>query len=180
MHSGNVGWAQDLDVLVRASTFLRDLERLRFVVVGSGARQADIVELRERLEADGFLFLPYQPREVLPLSLSSADLHYVGLAPGLAGYVVPSRMNGVLSVARPVIVGADPESEIVRVVEGAGCGITVPPGRPERLAEAIRDAYEGRYDLAEMGRKGREYVLSTIDRPISIARYREVIAGLLP
>ena len=180
MHSGNVGWAQDLDVLVRASTFLRDLERLRFVVVGSGARQADIVELRERLEADGFLFLPYQPREVLPLSLSSADLHYVGLAPGLAGYVVPSRMNGVLSVARPVIVGADPESEIVRVVEGAGCGITVPPGRPERLAEAIRDAYEGRYDLVEMGRKGREYVLSTIDRPISIARYREVIAGLLP
>jgi len=79
-----------------------------------------------------------------------------------------------------VIVGADPESEIVRVVEGAGCGITVPPGRPELLAEAIRDAYEGRYDLAEMGRKGREYVLSTIDRPISIARYREVIGGLLP
>jgi len=179
MHSGNVGWAQGLDVLVRASTFLRDLERLRFVVIGSGARHADVVELRERLEADGFLFLPYQPREVLPLSLSSADLHYVGLAPGLAGYVVPSRMNGVLSVARPVIVGADPESEIVRVVEGAGCGITVPPGRPELLAEAIRDAYEGRYDLAEMGRKGREYVLSTIDRPISIARYREVIGGLL-
>lgn len=180
MHSGNVGWAQGLDVLVRAATFLRDLERLRFVVIGSGARHADVVELRERLEADGFLFLPYQPREVLPLSLSSADLHYVGLAPGLAGYVVPSRMNGVLSVARPVIVGADPESEIVRVVEGAGCGIIVSPGRPELLAEAIRDAYEGRYDLAEMGRKGREYVLSTIDRPISIARYREVIAGLLP
>jgi len=179
MHSGNVGWAQDLDVLVRASTFLRDLDRLRFVVIGSGARQADVVELRGRLDADGFMFLPYQPREVLPLSLSSADLHYVGLAPGLAGYVVPSRMNGVLSVERPVLVGADPESEIVRVVEQARCGLTVPPGRPELLAEAIRDAYEGRYDLGEMGRNGREYVLSAIDRPISIARYRDVIDGML-
>jgi len=179
MHSGNVGWAQDLDVLVRASTFLRDLERLRFVVIGSGARQADIVELHERLDVDGFLFLPYQPREVLPQSLSTGDLHYIGLAPGLAGYVVPSRMNGVLSVARPVIVGADEESEIVRVVESAGCGVTVSPGRPERLAAAIRRAYEGHYDLEEMGRNGREYVLSTINRPISIERYRDVIAGLL-
>jgi colanic acid biosynthesis glycosyl transferase WcaI len=179
MHSGNVGWAQDLDVLVRASTFLRDLEKLRFVVIGSGARQAEVVELQQRLESDGFVFLPYQPRDVLPASLSSADVHYIGLARGLAGYVVPSRMNGVLSVARPVIVGADANSEIVRVVERVGCGITVAPGRPELLAAAIRDAYERHYDLAEMGRKGRDYVLSTIDRSISIARYREAIARLV-
>ena len=29
MHSGNIGHAQDLDSLIRAATFLRDLENLR-------------------------------------------------------------------------------------------------------------------------------------------------------
>ena len=48
-------------------------------------------------------FLPYQKRERLPLSLSSADVHVVGLAKGLAGYVVPSRLYGILSAGRPVI-----------------------------------------------------------------------------
>ncbi len=38
MHSGNVGHAQDLDSLIRSATFLRDLERLRIVVIGFGAR----------------------------------------------------------------------------------------------------------------------------------------------
>jgi putative colanic acid biosynthesis glycosyltransferase WcaI len=179
MHSGNVGYAQNLQTLVRASTFLRDLDRLRFVVIGSGARQADLVDLAERLEADNFLFLSYQPRELLPQSLSAADLHFIGLAPGLSGYIVPSRMNGVLSVGRPVVVGADADAEIARVVATAGCGIRVPAGRPELLAEAIRDAYGGRYDLEELGRRGREYVLSEIHSEISLGRYRRLVAELV-
>jgi colanic acid biosynthesis glycosyl transferase WcaI len=179
MHSGNVGYAQNLDALVRAATFLRDLDRLTFVVIGSGARQADIVGLRDRLETDCFVFLPYQPRDTLSFSLSAADLHFVGLAKGLSGYIVPSRMNSVLSVGRPVIVGADADSEIVRVVEEAGCGITVPAGRPELLAAAIRDAYDGRNDLDGMGARGREFVLSQIDKDISIGRYRDLIERLL-
>lgn len=179
MHSGNVGHAQNLDVLVRAGTFLRDLENLRIVLIGNGARKLELMDLSERLEADNVVFMSYQDKDVLPLSLSSGDVHFVGLASGLAGYVVPSRMNGVLSVGRPVIVGADPDSEIVSLVERGRCGIYVPAGRADRLAEAIRDAYEGRYDLDQMGRNGRDYVASNIDRGISIGRYRDLIAELL-
>ena len=35
MHSGNVGHAQDLDTLIRSVTFLRDLNDLSVVVIGS-------------------------------------------------------------------------------------------------------------------------------------------------
>jgi len=174
MHSGNVGHAQDLDSLVRAFTFLRDLSDLRLVVIGSGARHAELVRLAGRLELE-ILFLPYQPRERLAESLSAADLHVVGLASGLAGFVVPSRMYGVLSVARPVIVAADAESETARIVQETGCGLVVPPGRPELLAEAIRAAHDGELDLAEMGRRGREYAEREADRPVAIGRYRRVL-----
>jgi colanic acid biosynthesis glycosyl transferase WcaI len=179
MHSGNVGHTQDLDALIRASTFLRDLDDLVVAVIGSGARHAELVALAERLEADAVRFLPHQLYEVLGLSLSSADLHVVGLARGLSGYVVPSRVNGVLSVGRPLIVAAEADSESAQLVERIGCGIVVPPGRPELLAWEIRRAYEGAYDLAEMGRRGREYVESNADRSVALARYRELVGELL-
>ena len=178
MHSGNVGHAQDLDSLVRAASFLRDLDRLRILVIGMGARHAELVALAQLLEVEQVKFLYYQERETLPQSLSSADVHVVGLASGLAGYVVPSRLYGILAVARPVIVAADPDSETAQVVESVGCGIVVPPGRPELLARAIRDAHDGKHDLEAMGARGREWVRREADRSVAVGRYRDLLREL--
>jgi colanic acid biosynthesis glycosyl transferase WcaI len=178
MHSGNVGHAQDLDSLVRAASFLRDLPDVRIMVIGMGARHAELVALAELLEVDQVKFLYYQSRAVLPQSLSTADVHVVGLAPGLAGYVVPSRLYGVLAVARPVIVAADAESETAQIVEKVGCGIVVPPGRPELLARAIRDAHDGKYDLDAMGARGRAWVEREADRSVAVRRYRDLLFEL--
>lgn len=179
MHSGNVGHAQNLDSLIRAATFLRDLDDLVVAVIGSGARHRALVELSNRLETDNVVFLPYQPREVLPRSLSTADIHVVGLARGLSGYVVPSRLYGVLAAGKPVIVAADSESETAQLVERIHCGVVIPPGRPELLAGAIRAAYDGEYDLEGMGRLAREYVTRDADRSVAVARYRALLRELV-
>lgn len=175
MHSGNIGYAQNLDALIRAGSFLRDVDDLRIVLIGSGARLSELAGLVERLDMDNVSFLPYQPRELLSQSLSAASVHVVGLASGLAGYVVPSRLYGILSAGRPVIVAADADSETAQLVTRVGCGIVVQPGRPELLASAIRAAYDGVHDLDEMGRRGREYVEREGDRRVAVARYRELL-----
>ena len=179
MHSGNVGHAQNLDSLVRSATFLRDLEDLRILIVGFGARHEELVALAKRLETDAVHFLPYQPRTALPQSLSSADVHVVGLGSGLSGYVVPSRLYGILSAGRPVIVAADPESETAQVVQSVGCGVVIPPGRPELLADAIRDLRTRRDELDELGARGRAYVVEEADRSVAIGRYRAVLEELV-
>ncbi len=180
MHSGNVGHAQDLETLVRAGTFLRDLPDLQIVIVGFGARHADTVALARRLELDGLVrFMPYQSRAVLSESLSSAHLHFVGLAKGLSGFIVPSRLYGILAAGRPVIVGADADSETARLVSEVGCGVVLPPARPELVARAIRDAHDGVFDLDGMGARGRMYVELEADRGVAIDRYRHVIRGLV-
>jgi colanic acid biosynthesis glycosyl transferase WcaI len=178
MHSGNVGYAQDLDTLVRSATFLRDLDDLAIAIVGDGARRDELIALAELLEVDQVSFLRYQPREALPYSLSSAHVHVVGLARGLSGYVVPSRLYGVLAVGRPVIAAADSDSETAELVARVGCGVVVPPGRPELLAAVIRRAHDGEYDLEEMGRRAREYALAEADRSVAVGRYRELLAEL--
>ena len=179
MHSGNVGHAQNLDMLVRASTLLRDLDDLAIVIIGTGARHAELVGLAQRLETDAVRFLPYQPRDVLGSSLSSADVHVVGLAKGLSGYVVPSRVYGIMAAGRPLIVAAEQSSETVQIVQSTGAGVVVEPGRVDLLAAALRDAHAGRYDLAEMGRRARAYAEEEADRTVAVGRYRDVLHEVL-
>ena len=180
MHSGNVGHAQDLDSLVRAATFLRDRDDVKVVIAGFGARHAEMVALARRLEVeDAVRFLPYQKRSRLPLSLSSADVHVVGLAKGLSGYVVPSRLYGILAAGRPVIAAAEDESETARIVREVGCGIVLPPSRPDLLARTIREAADGAFDLEAMGRLGRAYVEQEADRVVAMRRYRALVREML-
>jgi len=179
MHSGNIGHAQDLATLIRAGASLQDLDRLAVLLIGFGARHAEYVALVRELGADNVSFVDYQERATLPFSLASADLHFVGLARGLSGYVVPSRLYGVLAASRPVLVAADEDSETARLTRRIGCGIVVPPGRPDLVAAEIRRAASGEYDLAEMGRLGREWVEAEGGRERALERYRLLLADLL-
>jgi putative colanic acid biosynthesis glycosyltransferase WcaI len=175
MHFGNVGHAQDLDSLIRATTLVRDLDDLVVPIIGVGARLQELTELAETVEADKVRFLPWQEYENRALPISAADVHVVGLARGLAGYIVPSRMWGVLAAGRPVIVAAEDESETAAVVRVTGCGLVVPPGDPFRLAEAIRACHDGDHDLDEMGRRARNYAEHETARAIAVDRYKAVL-----
>jgi colanic acid biosynthesis glycosyl transferase WcaI len=179
MHFGNVGHAQDLDTLIRATTLLRDLDDLVVPIIGVGARLDELKALAETVEADAVRFLPWQEYGRRAEPISSADLHVVGLARGLAGYVVPSRMWGVLAAGRPVIAAAEDESETAAVVRATGCGVVVPPGNPLRLAEAIRACHDGVFDLADMGRRARAHAEAETDRSTAVARYRAVLDELI-
>ena len=170
MHSGNLGYAQDLDTLLRAAALLGDV---RVAIVGQGAREADLRRLAGELGVDA-VFMPYQPADVLTNALGSADVHAVGLVRGLAGLVVPSRLYGVLAAGRPVIVHAEDESEAAMTVREAGCGAVVPPGDPERLAGAIAELRAA--DLEGLGRRAREWALVHARREQGVAAYRALLA----
>src|SRR5262249_58423684 len=95
------------------------------------------------------------------------------------GYVVPSRLYGVLAAGRPAIVAAEETSEAAALVRAAQAGMVIPPGDPDALAAAIRAARDGQYDLDAMGRRGRNYVVREASRESALARYRELLAEVL-
>jgi colanic acid biosynthesis glycosyl transferase WcaI len=175
MHSGNIGHAQHLDVLIEAAADLTDLEELTVLIVGTGARYAHTVGLARKLGADRVEFVPYQPRPRISESLSSADLHFVGLTPGLAGFVVPSRVYGILAAGRPILAAVEEESETAALVREVGCGIVVAASRSDLVADAIRAASRGEYDLEEMGRRGREFAESQGSLEAAVANYRQLL-----
>jgi putative colanic acid biosynthesis glycosyltransferase WcaI len=177
MHSGNMGFAQDLDTLLDAAASLRDLPDVLVAIVGSGARRA---ALEARVRDEGLTnvrLLPYQPEERLSDTLGSADVHVVSMKRGLEGCLVPSKLYGVLAAGRAYIAAADEATEVATIARSTGSGVVVPPGDPAALAAAVRRLHADRALTDRLGRTALDAAVM-YDRPRQVTAYFDLFASL--
>ena len=180
MHAGNLGLSQNLDIVLDAAERLVAHDGIRFVFVGDGARRAALETRSRERGLSNVAFIPYQPREDMPKSYASADLFIVSLKPGLAGYIVPSKLYSILAAGRPYVAAVEDASEVVSITRQYQCGMIVAPGDADALAARILEMYRDSPLTAEYGQRAREAGLS-FDRPRQVAAYasllRRVCAG---
>ena len=82
MHSGNVGYAQDLQTFLHAATYLRDLDDLELVLIGSGAMGTELAELAKRLGCRTFASCPTSLANASPIRCPAQTSTWSGLPPG--------------------------------------------------------------------------------------------------
>jgi colanic acid biosynthesis glycosyl transferase WcaI len=100
-------------------------------------------------------FLPFQPREALRWTYATSDVCLVSLKPGLAGYIVPSKLYPILAAGRPYIAAVEPLSEVAALTERHRCGVLVPPGDAGALAAEIERLAGDRQLRESMGARAR-------------------------
>jgi glycosyltransferase involved in cell wall biosynthesis len=177
MHSGNVGLSQNLDVLIEAADRLRSKERLVIAIVGGGSRR----EALERMVADRGLtnvrFFPYQSKSSLHESFGAADAFVVSLKDTLEGYIVPSKVYGILAAGRPYIVAANPTCEAATIATEGGCGLIAAPGDAGALAAAIASLYDDPAATRAMGERARRAAWQ-FDRRVAVQAYHDLFARI--
>lgn len=176
MHSGNVGLSQDLETVVEAAALMRNESDVLFAIVGEGASKGRLQQLTVDRGLTNVAFLPYQDKSNLSESLGAADVHLVTLREGLAGFIVPSKVYGILAAGRPLIAAVEGNSEPALIVEEFDCGLRVPPGDPGALVEGVRRLQT--MDRLGMGERGRGAAVARFDRQVSTAAYRELLERL--
>jgi colanic acid biosynthesis glycosyl transferase WcaI len=179
MHSGNVGLSQNLDLLVEAAERLRSRERLVVAIVGDGARRQPLQEMAERRGLTNVRFFPYQPKEQLGDSFATADAFLVSLRPGLEGYIVPSKVYGILASGRPFVAAVDPTCEAAVIAREHHCGTVAQPGEPGALASSIAALCDDPAGAREMGENARRAAWR-FDRRVAVQAYYDLFAGLRP
>ncbi len=178
MHSGNVGLSQDLDTLLEAADLMKSDAGVEFVIIGDGVGKAALEERATDLSLSNVRFVPYQDRDALRYSLASADLSVVSLKSGLAGYIVPSKLYGILASARPVLAAVENECEVARTVKRAKCGVVIEPGDPHKMVQAIRRLM-ARPDLrAQYGTNARSAADLRHSRQTAVRRYARLFEGM--
>ena len=173
MHSGNVGLSQNLDVLVEAADRLRSKERLTIAIVGDGSMRRELEAMAAARGLTNVRFLPYQPKALLHDSFASADAFLVSLKAGIEGFIVPSKVYGILAAGRPYIAATDPSSEPAQIARESGCGLVAAPGDPASLADAIATLYDDPAMTRDMGARAR-LAARQYDRKVAVQAYREL------
>ena len=174
MHSGNVGMSQDVDALLDVAALLADRPDVVIAIVGEGARKAFLQQEVERRSLANVRFFPYQAKARLNESFATADVFIVSLKRGLAGFIVPSKVYGVLVAGRPFIAAIEPDSEVAQIAREHDCGIVVEPGNREQIATAIRQLHDDPAYRARLGANARAAGL-LYDRPRAVEAYRDVL-----
>jgi glycosyltransferase involved in cell wall biosynthesis len=177
MHSGNVGLSQNLDLVVDAADRLRSREHVVFAIVGDGARRAALQSTAASRGLTNIRFFPYQPKELLHESFAAADAFLVSLKPGLEGYIVPSKLYGILAAGRPFVAAVDPSCEVAQIAVQHECGLVAPPGDLDALVRAISALADDRTAAARMGDNARR-ASWTYDRRAAVRAYYDLFAGL--
>jgi glycosyltransferase involved in cell wall biosynthesis len=177
MYSGNLGLSQNLQGVLAAARTLRQ-DPVEFVLVGDGAARADLEARAREWSLENVRFLPYQPKERLSESLGAADLHVLPLHRGLAGYIVPSKLYGILAAGKPYVAAVDADSDAARIARDSGSGLVVEPDSADALVGAIRWCLRHPDELAAMGRRGRDFAQSHCDRTVAVERFGRILRTL--
>lgn len=159
MYAGNVGMSQSLDLLVHAARSTRDRDDIVYVINGGGSTLPDLEAQAAGLP--NVRIVAMQPVERVPELLAAADVHVVPLKAGLSRSSVPSKTYSIMAAGRPIIASVDEGSEVQRVVEAAGAGISVAPDDASAFTAAVLTLADDAGMREKMGAAARAYVERT-------------------
>jgi glycosyltransferase involved in cell wall biosynthesis len=177
LYSGNLGRLHDIETITEAAKILKD-EPIKFVFIGDGAKTKIVNQAIENYQLQNILLLPYQPRELLPLSLTACDISLVSLIPGAESIVAPSKLYGMLAAGRGIISISVPNSYIDKLLTNSGCGVNVPPDNPQQLADIIRQLARDNQRVNSMGEIARQLYENQYTFNRALEEYEKLLSGI--
>lgn len=157
LYAGAHGLSNDLGVILEAAKILEDQTDIAFVLVGDGKDKPALQVQAIDLKLNNVFFIPPVNKNHMAEVLAAADVCIAILKPiEMYKTTYPNKVFDYMAAGRPVALAID--GEIRKVVESACAGVFIPPGRPEKMAQAILSMSNERGKARNMGLSGRKYV----------------------
>ena len=167
MFAGNVGIAQSVDTIIKAAALCKDIENLRWHIVGDGMEIDNMKKLSEELSAP-VLFHGRKSIEEMPKYYAMADAMLVTLqADPVLSLTLPGKVQSYMAVGKPIIGAIDGETK--NVIEDAQCGFCGKADNAAELAENVRK-YINSKDRVTMGQNARKHYENKFDKKLFMDR----------
>lgn len=156
--TGNIGYAQGLEILPKVARLVND--DVCFVIVGDGRYKEQLIEEIRGVE-EKFLFIDRQPPEKIPSILAACDVAFISFMDNpLFKKTIPAKLQSYMACGMPILAVA--EGETKRIVEEAQCGVCCDIGNAEALANRIQMIRE--MDKSILGRNAQLYYKACFDK----------------
>ena len=160
---GNLGPWQGLNLLIKAfSILVSNLPTAELVIVGEGPERAKLEAEVERFGLKNKVrFVGGVPHATALEYVCAFDVGTIPYESSLLYEAIgrsPIKAYEYMSCNCPIVSGAYPD--LSEEISRARCGIIVPPDDPTALAREIVGLLENKVKASEIGRAGREYVVT--------------------
>lgn len=155
--TGNIGYAQGLDILPKAASHLKG-ENIQFVIVGDGRYKEELLdEIHARGLDDLFIFTGRKDAQDVPNYLSACDVAFLSfMDTPLFTKTIPAKLQSYMACAMPIVAVADGETK--RIINEANCGYCSAFGDDQGLAEILIKMKKE--NLSELGKHSLDYFSS--------------------
>lgn len=177
MYAGSFGQADYLDMLIEAAQLLVD-EPIRFVFMGDGEAKSDIVKWAAAHKLNNVEFRDPVPKHRVQSVLSEADAclaYFEDIGVRKKYGMALNKIMDYMAAARPIIFVGDVPNDMVAA---SGCGLSVRPGDPNLIANAIKKlASLDSATRKQMGERGWRYLAENHALPILVDRLEALWSG---
>lgn len=175
VYAGNLGHAQNVQVLLDAAEILHDEQSVQFLIFGTGGLKSDYERFVKEHNLNNVRFFPLQPVEKVSQVYSLADASLVSCKKGLGGSAMPSKTWSIMSAATPVLCSFDKGGDLQHIIEDSQAGLFSNAGDPNALAENIMKFYNDRNMCRQYGLNGRKFIEANLTKEVGTSKYVEVI-----
>jgi colanic acid biosynthesis glycosyl transferase WcaI len=166
---GTVGLAHGIGTLLDAARALRQRSDIAFVVVGTGAQQAELAATARSEGLSNVIFVGAVSKAEVRDYWRLCDAAVVLLRDTpLFRHVIPSKMFEAMGMERAIVLGVKGESE--EILLAAGAGVTTPPEDAMALAAAVTKLADDRHGCGALGKRGRLYASANFSRGVLAMR----------
>jgi glycosyltransferase involved in cell wall biosynthesis len=175
LYSGNLGASHDIDSMLMAALTLRDSGNIKFLFIGEGNKYKDIEKFIQQHRLTNIALYPFQPESMIKYSLPLADVSLVSLDQGMEDLMVPSKTFYYLAAGSAIIAIANENSELSDLLEQRDCGLLVPPGQPDILAENLKSLASSPKRIALMKSNARQLAEEKYSRQLCISEFAKFL-----
>lgn len=182
MYFGAHGQANGLDCVLRAMAVLNgmpDASHIRLRLIGDGPLKVSLIKLASELGLTNVTFEPPVPKRVIPKVAAEASAFVFNLvdAPVFKFGISSNKLFDFFAAGRPIVFSCGASNN---PVQDANAGVTVRPGDPLALAEAIVQMARLSPDQRwAMGMAGRGYVEKNHDFSILGRILADVLSSMI-
>lgn len=103
VYAGNIGYVQDLDILLRAAELTKNNDYIHYYIVGEGSQAKRIKQKIKDLKLDKVFFHPAIPAEEAIHLYYLADVNIISILPHVIHTALPLKLGSCLEAKKPII-----------------------------------------------------------------------------
>lgn len=137
LHTGNMGWKQDLGNIIEAAKLTTSNPKLLWVLMGDGSQRRELQA--KAVGMPNLKILPPCDGDLYPDILAAADVLLLNERPSLGEMSLPGKLTSYFSAGVPIVAAVAANSASADEVRGLPFVSLVSPGDPAALAMACSD-----------------------------------------